>query len=300
LNFLSVYLPFLAWGVFGWTLGQILPSWVPRRLAQGLFWLGIPLVIFSFLRQADLTGPIWLAGAMALLGVSWGLLWTWLGLSWWGRKLTRPEKGAVLLTGTMGNTGYLGYPIVLALVGPAYLGWAVFYDVVGTLWSVVGGGALASSYGRGRVDWGLLGRDLALNPILWSFVLTLLTLSWSVAPQLMTGVNTLAHAVIPLALILLGMRLTEPPAAHRVRIALPALVIKTLVMPLGVWLVGRGWFSPQVLLVLVLQAAMPPAISTLILTEAYGLDRELTALTIVLGTLGTLLTLPLWLGLVGS
>jgi predicted permease len=48
-------------------------------------------------------------------------------------------------------------------------------------------------------------------------------------------------------------------------------------------------------LALVLQIAMPPAFATLVVSEAYDLDRELAVTAIALGSLSLLLTLPLWL-----
>lgn len=48
-------------------------------------------------------------------------------------------------------------------------------------------------------------------------------------------------------------------------------------------------------LALVLQMAMPPAFATLVIAEAYDLDRELTVTTLALGSLLILLLLPCWL-----
>jgi malate permease and related proteins len=51
------------------------------------------------------------------------------------------------------------------------------------------------------------------------------------------------------------------------------------------------------LLVIVLQMAMPPAFATLVIAEAYDLDRELTVTTLAIGSVALLLLLPLWLWL---
>ena len=52
-------------------------------------------------------------------------------------------------------------------------------------------------------------------------------------------------------------------------------------------------------LVVVLQAAMPPAFATLVLGETYNLDRQLTVTAIALGAIVLLFALPLWIGLFG-
>jgi predicted permease len=50
-------------------------------------------------------------------------------------------------------------------------------------------------------------------------------------------------------------------------------------------------------LVIVLQMAMPPAFATLVIAEAYDLDRDLAVTTLAMGSGVILLTLPLWLWL---
>ena len=46
--------------------------------------------------------------------------------------LTRPQVGAVVCTVLSVNTGYLGYPLTVALLGPDQLSTAVLYDVLVT------------------------------------------------------------------------------------------------------------------------------------------------------------------------
>ncbi|NJN58970.1 MAG: AEC family transporter, partial [Leptolyngbyaceae cyanobacterium SL_5_9] len=41
----------------------------------------------------------------------------------------------------------------------------------------------------------------------------------------------------------------------------------------------------------------PPAFATLVIAEAYNLDRELTVTALAVGSLGLLLMLPMWLWL---
>jgi hypothetical protein len=53
-------------------------------------------------------------------------------------------------------------------------------------------------------------------------------------------------------------------------------------------------------LVIVLQMAMPPAFATLVIAEAYNLDRELSVTALAVGSLGLLVTLPIWLWLFGG
>jgi len=97
---------------------------------------------------------------------------------------------------------------------------------------------------------------------------------------------------------LIGMKLSQLSSLRNLQQALTCLSIKMLLVPL---VVGTGLMffgvtgSPR--LVLVLQMAMPPAFATLVITEAYNLDRDLTITALAFGYVGFLFTLPVWIWL---
>lgn len=139
--------------LLGWILGRLLPRRVPLDLGRFLFWIGVPVGIVIFMRQADLSGRFWLAPIVAwiAIGSGAGLAWIWIqrgipALSDW----SQPTQGSFLLASMVGNTGYIGYPVILALVGPEYFGWAVFYDGLGSTIGAYGMGVLlAARLGQG-------------------------------------------------------------------------------------------------------------------------------------------------------
>jgi hypothetical protein len=67
---------------------------------------------------------------------------------------------------------------------------------------------------------------------------------------------------------------------------------------LGIGLLQLG-LTGRPLLVIVLQMAMPPAFATLVLAEVFDLERDLAVTTLAVGSIGLLLTLPIWLLLFG-
>ncbi len=62
-NILELYVKLVGLALIGFILGRKLPNTVPNRLGQTLFWVGVPISIVAFLRQADLSGQIWIAPA---------------------------------------------------------------------------------------------------------------------------------------------------------------------------------------------------------------------------------------------
>lgn len=309
-SLIKLYIPLILWVGLGVVAGQKLPKSIPYLLGKGLFWVGVPISIVTFLRQADLTGSVWIAPLMAWMAValSVGLAGLWLrqlvrgnqfGFGRSPADVTPATQGSFLLATMVGNTGYLGYPVTLALVGPKYFAWAVFYDTLGSTVAAYGlGVAIASVYGKQGQPWWSLARQTLTNPGLLSFGIGLAARPIALPPQVEQLLRIAAWLVIALSLSLLGMRLGQLTSWSSIRLASVGLCIKMLLVPLVLGLALLPFHLPAAAqLVIVLQMGMPPAFATLVLTEAFDLNRELTVTTLALGSVTILLTLPLWVTL---
>jgi hypothetical protein len=264
--------------------------------------VGVPIGVVSFLRQSTLTSTLWLAPVVAWVAVLLGV-----GLGWlvWQRQnstdRSRHRTRATFLLSTMvGNTGYIGYPIALALVGTPYFAWAVFYDLLGSTTGAYGLGVAIAGQAK-QADrpslWGIV-LEFVRNPTLLSFVAGIAFHSWPLPWLVEQGMQTVAWSTVAFSLLLVGMRLGQLRSLKQVRWAIMGLSIKMVLVPcligVGLWCIGINGYVHRALL---LQSAMPPAFATLILSETYDLDQDLAVTTIVIGTLLMTLTLPLWLWL---
>jgi predicted permease len=325
---IKLYLQLGSGVLLGWVLGRLLPKRVPTLIGQFLFWIGVPVSIITFLRGADLSGAIWIAPVMAwvaiLLGA--GLGWIWIkfklkgglgvvshqqssslfplnqlsgvSVESWGK----PAQGSFLLSAMVGNTGYLGFPVILALVGEKYFGWALFYDMLGSAIGAYGlGVVVASRFGTEvKSHWQLV-RAMLYNPALWSLGLGLGFRQIPLPEVVERSLQGFAWSVIALSLILIGMRLSQLDSWNRLGQVSVSLGIKMLLVPLvlGIVLVQLGITgAPQ--LVIVLQMGMPPAFATLVLAEVFDLERDFAVTALAVGSIGLLLTLPVWLLLFGG
>ena len=278
---------------------------VPLGLGKFLFWVGIPLSIVGFMRRADLSGSLYLAPAVAWGAILLGLLCSRLWMAARPTQWPRPTQGSFSLASMLGNTGYIGYPVVLLLpqLGVGVFGWALFYDALGTLLGSYGLGAiLAAEMGGKKLPQGHQGqwlsrlRAVGQNPIILAFGLGLGLKAIDLPPWLDEGLYQVAWGIVVLSLVLMGLRIQQLKSWHHLRRATAAVMIKMLVLPLAVGLgLTAAGIDGAPRLVMTLQAGMPCAFSNLVLAEAYDLDRDLSVACVGLSSALLLLTLPLWL-----
>ncbi|MGK7892924.1 MAG: AEC family transporter [Xenococcus sp. (in: cyanobacteria)] len=296
--------------LLGIVLGFYLPpKWI-GKIGEFLFYIGIPITIASFLRKAYLSESVWIASLVAIIAVILGcfISFVWLKKNRKyvkkassSRNKIKAVQGSFLIASMSGNTRYFGFPIVLVLMGRNNFGWAIFYDLMSSMIGAYGLGIIIASYcGKQIIDnyWSLL-ITFIKNPALWGICCGLLLRHITLDKTIETGLSNFGWMTITLSMVLIGMRLTKFNLSWRhLKLASISLTIKMLVVPL---LIGIGLsllnIDHSVRLMIVLLSAMPPAISTLIIAENYNLEKQLTVMTIVLGSIILPFTLLFWIAI---
>ncbi len=294
LQFVVELVPPLALGL---VLASRFPG-LPGKLAPPLITWGIPLSLVALLLRAGFQASLLTAGLMAAAVSGLGLLL--LHLPALRRRI---PDGSLRLGCIVGNTGYWGLPVGLALLPPAAIGFTIAFDLVASLitWSI-GPLLVQTRAGSGR----LLLRVLVTSPAIRGLVLAVVLQRTPWSPMLAEWLWWPARGVILVALALVGMRLgltlrrrrPFPPSAPTPGLK-AALLGKLLMLPLALLLLSRLLGLPDLLRdAVVLQAAAPTAISVLLLTEAGGERRaeaaEAAAGLVLWSTALALITVPLW------
>lgn len=196
------------------------------------------------------------------------------------------------------NYGYLPLPIMEAIWGPESRGVLLVYGVgvEVAIWTV---GLLVLSGESLRQGWRRL-----INPILISLLVAVACNLAGIPPLLPAFVTKTIHALgacaIPLGLLMTGVNLAqylhEPRALFSPRVSVAAMALRLGALPvLGLLLAKFLPISMELKRVLVVQAAMPSAVSPIIIARLYG-GHPPTAVQIVLGTTALgILVIPLWL-----
>jgi malate permease and related proteins len=305
---IQAYTPLICWTSLGIlsVRFRFLPARFPYWLGRGLYWVGVPIEIFSLARQTTFDERAQLAPTITIGSLLLGLILGWISLQIW-RQLkpadpasTAGIKGSLLLCSMLGNTGFIGLAIVPYFVSETNLSWAVLYSVTQNVFGTYGLGVLVSSYygrqGTAQNNWWMQLKDLCSVPSLWGFALGSLTRAIPFPKLIESSLHASIWVVIPGAFILMGIRLSEIQGWQSLKLALLPAVLKTIVMPMtvGIIITAIG-MSGEPRLGLVLMSGMPCAFAGLILAEEYHLDGNLVASSIIVSTLIFLAMIPVWL-----
>ena len=225
-------------------------------------------------------------------------------------RLPNPLLGALLLVGVFGNTGFIGYPLTLALF-PKQFPAAILMDQFAMslpmyLLAAVVGGRLGSGDGHSAA----LGRFFR-SPIFWGAIIGLALHSVSLPPALahspfleklgttaMQCLGYLGQGTTPLVLLALGVAL-RPGAALKRPLALSlACAAKLLLSPLIVWEACRVLsVSGELRAETILQAAMPSAVMASVLAGQNALEGDFAVGVVLAATVLSAVTAPLLLTL---
>ncbi|HXD38865.1 MAG TPA: AEC family transporter, partial [Rhodanobacter sp.] len=222
----------------------------------------------------------------------------WLLFGLLGPRLgwSRQRTGALILVCGLGNTAYMGYPLIQALHGKEGLALAVVADQLGAFPVLASAGIVVASLYSGRSPHPrlMLRRVLFFPP----FVALLLgiVVGWLGGwPPLLDGVFAPIGATLtPLALFSVGLQFKFHPGQRQLSATSWGLGWKLALAPLLCWLMGTAaGAGGLVLTVGVLQAAMAPMVSATILADEYGLESSLANTVLGAGIVLSLLTVPL-------
>lgn len=260
----------------------------PGTLADLALWVTSPALLFSLLSGTSLDAARFTALAGGTLAIAAGtaaaaVLYT---------RVTSVGRG-FLLPAIFFNGGNMGLACSRLAFGPQGLEAAAVPFVTVAL--------LTASFGIwiGKGENGL-GEALRL-PLLWGALGGLaLALSNTTLPRpLMEPIEMLGAMAVPLMLLTLGVQL-RTLSVGAVRHSLVSVAIRMgggfacallFVRAADIQGVDRG--------VLLLMGVMPPAVINAVIAQRYGTDPTLVASAIVLGTLASLVSIPLVLWGVG-
>ncbi len=298
----AVTFPFFALVLCGYLAARsrVLPLEAVAGLNAFVLFFALPCMLYRFGASTPLAqlldpviGLLWLGCGALVVGAS----------AWRARRLGAvwPDAAMGGLVAAFPNSGFMGVPLILALLGTRGVG-----PVMSTLLVDL---VLTTSICIGLSQWRAAGEHGALqamlraakamlrNPMPWSIVLGAVAgaLAFELPAPVSRTVQLLGDAASPVALFTIGavlarsQRMAKPAQVSRAHDVAGVVWTKLLIHPALVWgatelAVRAGWMAQAVQPPLILAAALPSASNVSLLAERYGADSGRVARIILWST----------------
>ncbi|MEJ6021696.1 AEC family transporter [Ramlibacter sp. PS4R-6] len=311
LDILRVTFPFFALVLCGYVAAR--KRWLPLDAIPGLntfvLYFALPCMLYRFGASTPFAqlvdvgaSSVYLVCALVMVGLT-------IATSR-NERIGWNDASLGALVAAFPNTGFMGVPLLIALLGATAAGPAVLTILIDIL--VTSSLCIALSRLDGADEHGaskaaknaLMGA--AMNPMPWAIVLGGAASATGFVPwkPIDDTVRLLGDAASPVALFTIGAVLARSQyiaALHEhapmpPRDYVPIVFIKLLVHPLLVWGAGHAAIAlgvplrPDALTVMVLVAALPSASNVAILAERFGADSGRIARIIMITTAAAFLT----------
>lgn len=262
-----------------------------RQALLAILYFLLPPVIFFNLASSEIDLAHGVGLGLAICAISLTSVLVWL-LSSRVLRLPRPQVGAMICTVLVVNTGYLGYPMTLTLLGRDQLSTAVLYDVlVSGPCLLLGAFAVGAAFGTkaGESPRQRLRAFFTRNPPLYAAIAGLLAPQALAPGFLVHASQALVIAILPVGFFAVGATLAE--GAQHGELPLPPPLTRQVLVSV----VGRLAIAPALLMLLAaplidlpaayrLLSAMPTGLNSMVVSHAYGLDNQIVAESVVWST----------------
>lgn len=298
----NVVFPVFALILIGYLCGRTgkLGDSAAIELNRFVVWLALPAQLFNFASSSSWQ-TLWQPGFIAAFFLSCLAVFILVLVTSWVRNRDLAAASFLGLSASYSNTGYMGIPLcVLALgqdgLAPAIISTFIVFVMfaIATVLIEVG---IQSHKKSHEIALSVL-RSLCANPLLIAPVAGLVWSSKDLVlyDPLAQVISFLAAAATPCALVSIGLFLMQKESAVPQQ-AWSISFAKLIIQPLIAWLIAGPllglpdlWVSSVVIL-----AALPTGTGPFMLAQYYNADGRMISRVVLLSTLGSLLTLSLFL-----
>lgn len=216
-------------------------------------------------------------------------------------KLSNQQRDVHLLSMIFPNVGFMGYPIVDAIIGPHAIIYAVMANMGFEFFAWTIGIKTISRNSPVKIKENFI-KSLLKTPAIIAIIIgmCLFTTPLSIPEPLLSTINLLANAMSPTAMIIVGISLANSNLSKIMKnkyiyfsCAVRLLIIPLLLMA-ALKLLGAtdmAYYIPMILI------SMPTAGYATIFATKYESDSLLASEIISMGTLFSLISIPIILGI---
>lgn len=266
-------------------------------LNQFVIYIALPALALYYIPKVRISTDL-----LYPLGVAWiGFMLSFVFFYTIGKRLGWPNRliGCLIITAGLGNTSFVGFPIIQALYGDEGLKTAIIVDQPGSFVVMATLGIItAGIFSKGESNTGDIVKKILLFPPFIAFVIAVVMniLKTDFNEHFETVFQKLGATVTPVALVAVGLQLKIDRRSQHWKFLRLGLLFKLIITPAIFFLLykiilgGKGVAVD----VSVMESAMAPMITGAILASNYGLKPKLSSMMVGIGIPLSFLTLAFW------
>jgi len=272
-----------------------LPKDAHKGINAWLIYIALPAVSFKYLPHIS-----W-ERSLLLPALSPIIIWLcgWLFIKFYSltqKGMSRATSGGLKLVGSLSNTSFVGFPLIMAYFSEKELAIAIICDqVTFALLSTIGIIVAIRSSQKQKLTAGLVLKKVLTFPPLIGCATALVIPHYINVDPLNPLFDKLAATVGPLALFSIGLQLRFSGWRGEIKHIGITLFYKLVLAPaivlLVVMLTGIKGLVPQIC---IFEAAMPTLLTAGIIADQYNLNPKLSNLVVGIGIILSMITTAFW------
>ena len=257
--------------------------------------ISLPALTLIQVRNVSLQPSLFYAVAMPWILFVTGVIFFWAIAK--AMRLTPQTTGGLILSAGLGNTSFVGLPMIEAFYGAGGMAVGILIDQLGTylVLSTIGV-MIAALYSSGRASGRVIARRITTFPPFLALVAAVVLLPFDYPDWMTEILRRLAGTLVPLALVSVGYQLRlDALDGRRIPLAI-GLAFKLVLGPLLLMLLYVGLLGAKghVVQITLFESAMGPQIGAAIVAIQHGLNPLLITLLVGIGITLSFFTLPMW------
>lgn len=207
--------------------------------------------------------------------------------------------GALMLTVTLGNTSFVGFPLLEAYLGREAIAHAILYDQFGTFIALNTFGVIAANYysrEHGHTPSVMsIAKAIVQFPPFIALLVAFVLRSIHYGDEVVTVLSRIANTLVPVVMVAVGLQWRFKLDIADLKPLLFGLLVCLIIAPaVALGLMQLLNVEGLVKQTIVLEAAMPAMISAGALAMTHQLAPRLTAAMVGYGIACSLVTVWLW------
>lgn len=277
-----------------------LTSWI-KKVNKYVLYLPLPAVTFLNIYPLHIQKELWIPVGSAWIIFFLALLF--FGILWQLKYIDKATFACLTLVCGLGNTSFVGYPIITTLIDKDALKYAVLVDQPGTFFALSTFGViLANLASTGKIHpIVMLRRLFSFPPFLAFFIALILPKSIFINSDIFNFIcknilSPVGATLLPMALLSLGMQFSFAKNSFSYSHFSLGILFKCILAPLFILLLllGRDNQIGKMELTTILEIGMPPMITASVLAIEYNLQPKLANALAILGLPIGILLVTIW------